>query len=56
MSADLVQKYKKRVEKELEDTCNEILKILKDLATQNSSRLGTVDEDNLEKKEKDEIQ
>jgi len=56
MSADLVQKYKKRVEKELEDTCNEILEILKNLSKQNSVRLETVEEDNLEKKEKDEIQ
>merc|ERR1739838_145424 len=56
MSADLVQKYKKRVETELEDTCKEILEILKDLATQNSSRLEAAETENVEKKEKDEIQ
>lgn len=45
---DLVQKYKKRVEKELQETCNQILKVLKDLSEQNSERLKN--EENAETK------
>jgi len=47
--AELVRKYKKRVEKELEDTCNEVLDILTKLADQNQKRLD--DEEDAEKKE-----
>jgi len=36
---DLVQKYKKRVETELEDTCKQILKVLGELSDQNGERL-----------------
>jgi len=47
--AELVRIYKKRVETELEDTCNEILDILTKLAAQNEKRLE--DENDAEKKE-----
>jgi len=54
-NAELVQKYKKRVEKELDDVCNEILEILKKLAEQNEERLKA--EEDVEKKLKlDECQ
>jgi len=36
---DLVSKYKQRVENELQETCNEILDILRKLADQNKERL-----------------
>jgi len=45
---DLVQKYKKRVETELEGTCKQILKVLGELSTQNANRME--DEENAETK------
>jgi len=52
---ELVQKYKERVEKELEAVCNEILETLKKLADQNEERLKA--EEDAEKKLKlDECQ
>jgi len=43
-AADLVTKYKKRVETELEGTCTKILKVLEELSEQNGSRM-TSEED-----------
>jgi len=45
---DLVQKYKKRVESELEGTCSQILDVLGKLSEQNSDRMK--DEDDAEEK------
>jgi len=47
--AELVRKYKKRVEKELEDTCIEVLDILKKLSDQNKKVLD--EEESSDKKE-----
>jgi len=47
---ELVGKYKKRVESELDATCNEILRILQELAKQNKGRLD--EEENEETKKK----
>jgi len=52
----LVLTYKGKVEKELEDTCTAILKILQELAKQNKDRLDVVDnaeENNAEEKNAD---
>jgi len=46
--ADLVQKYRKRVEAELEKTCSQILNVLKKLAEQNQDRMKN--EEDVEKK------
>jgi len=48
--AELVQKYKKSVEAELEETCTEILEKLRKLSDQNAERLEN--EDDAEKKAK----
>jgi len=47
-AAELAQKYKKRVESELEDTCTKILEVLQKLTNQNEERLQ--DETDAEKK------
>jgi len=49
-AAELVGKYKKRVETELEATCNAILDIIQELAKQNKERLDA--EENPEEKKK----
>jgi len=48
--AELARKLKKRVEKELEDTCNDILGILQDLAKQNKERLEAEEDQDKKKK------
>jgi len=53
--ADLVQKYKKVVETELDGVCNEILATLKELAKQNEDRLNA-EEDPKKKEKLDECQ
>jgi len=45
MNAELVQKYKKRVEVELEKTCKDILEKLEELAKQNKERLDAEEAD-----------
>jgi len=47
-AADLAAKYKKCVEKELEETCTKILDVLKNLSEQNDARMA--DEEDAEKK------
>jgi len=48
--AALVGKYKKRVETELDATCNEILGILQELAKQNKDRLDAEEDEETKKK------
>jgi len=53
---ELVRKYKKCIEDELESTCNQILEKLEQLAQQNKDRLGNGDHDEKKKKELQECQ
>jgi len=54
-SENLVQSYKKKVEAELEDTCLQILDVLKKLSDQNGERMKS-EEDEKKKKEQEECQ
>jgi len=54
IDTELVAKYKKQVEVELENTCKEILKILKDLAEQNRERLDLYSRETEKKKEEED--
>jgi len=49
-AADLAAKYKKCVETELEDTCTNILEVLKQLSEQNQQRLNDEEDDGKKKK------
>jgi len=54
-SENLVQRYKKKVEAELEGTCLQILDVLKKLSDQNGERMKS-EEDEKKKKEQEECQ
>jgi hypothetical protein len=56
MRAELVQKYKNRVETELENTCKDILKTLEELAKQNKQRLEATEDSDDKKKDIQECQ